>query len=101
MSKNIWYTAEPKMESVTEEEFNQFLKDYPRLLSRDVAGMADPPVISYNDFELAEKWPFSVVAQTHAYSNDPDDYYYVPEEERKYKIMSNYQEVFGSKVDPK
>lgn len=51
-----------KREPVTKEEFEQYLKDYPRPLERDVAFMAEPPWVSYNDFTLASGWPDSVVA---------------------------------------
>lgn len=50
------------MKPVTKEEFEQFILSYPRPLDRDVARMAEPPVVTYNDFSLG-MWPQSVVAR--------------------------------------
>ena len=30
--------------------------------------------ISYNDFDLANRWPYSIVANTWAYDDNPDDH---------------------------
>jgi hypothetical protein len=51
----------------TAEEFDSFLKAYPRPLERDVAGMYEPPLVTYNDFTLGN-WPESVVA-SHSFSD--------------------------------
>lgn len=96
--KNKFYTVEPNNIQVTKEEFYEFIQNYPRKLVRDVTGICDPPYVSYNDFELANRWPCSVVAATYLYDNEPDGYYYEPEEQRIYRIMKNYQEVFESKT---
>lgn len=53
----------------TEAEFNAFIKRYPRKLVTDVAGMYEPPVLTFNDFELAPKWPESVVANVILYAD--------------------------------
>jgi len=94
----LYYTAETKMKSVSKEEFDAFIKNYPRPLCVDVTGISDPPAISYNDFALADRWPYSIVASTFAYDNDPVGYYYVPPEKRRYRIMENCEEVFASKT---
>lgn len=99
--REFYYNVEPIEKKVTCEEFDEFLKNYPRLLTIDVCGIFEPPCISYNDFELADRWPYSVVAKTWAYSDDPDDYYYEPEDERSYIIMVNYKEVFDSRTGNK
>lgn len=96
--REAFYTAEPVMKSVSKDEFKEFIKNYPRHLERDVFGACDPPAVSYNDFALANRWPHSVVASTFLYDDDPNGYYYEPEEERVYRIMSNYAECFSSKT---
>ena len=96
--RETFYTVEPLMQDVTKEEFYDFIEKYPRLLIRDVYAVCDPPYVSYNDFELANRWPHSVVASTAPYSDDPDDWWYEPEESRRYRIMVNYQECFNSKT---
>ena len=98
MQGNEFYTADRVMTNVTKEEFQTFIAAYPRKLERDVYGVCDPPVVTYNDFELANRWPYSVVAHTALYSDDPNDYWYEPEEKRVYRVMSNYAECFASKT---
>lgn len=80
-----------KMKRVCKEEFYNFINNYPRRLERDVYGVCDPPAVSYNDFEKFEKWPESIVAQTFLYDDDPNGYYYKPENERKYMIIEGYE----------
>lgn len=99
--KEFYYSAEPIMESVTYEEFNEFLKNYPRSLVRDVCGISGPPVITYNDFKLADRWPYGVVARTWLYSDEPGDLFYEPQDKRSYLIMINYKEVFDSRTGNK
>ena len=96
--ENKFYTAEPKEKRVSKSEFIEFLKNYPRKLERNVCGICDPPSITYNDFELANRWPYSVVARTFAYDNEPDGYFYEPEESRIYNIVENHEELFKSKT---
>ena len=99
LSREYFYTVEPEMKNVSKSEFLDFIKNYPRKLEVDCCGICDPPRISYNDFELANRWPYSVVAKTWAYDDKPGDYFYCPEEERDYSIMINYDECFNSKTD--
>ena len=96
--ENKFYTAEPKEKQVSKAEFIEFLKNYPRKLDRDVCGICDPPLITYNDFVLANRWPHSVVARTFAYDDNPDGYFYEPEESRIYKVVENHEELFKSKT---
>ena len=98
MMENKFYTAEPKEKRVSKSEFVEFLKNYPRKLDRDVCGICDPPSITYNDFVLANRWPYSVVASTFAYDDNPDGYYYEPDEERIYRVVENFEELFESKT---
>ena len=93
-----WFKIEPIFKEVSKEEFENFIKTYPRKLDCDVCGISDPPSISYNDFELANRWPRSVVASTMGYSDDPSDYWYTPEEDRHYKVLENYKELFEART---
>lgn len=93
-----YYTVEPIRKKVNKQEFDEYLANYPRQLVLDVCGISEPPAISFNDFELADRWPYSIVAYTWKYSDDPDDWYYSPEEEREYYIVSNIEEVFASRT---
>lgn len=100
-NQEFYYSIEPEEVEVDKEAFLEFIKEYPRPLNVDVCGISEPPSISYNDFELSDRWPYSVVASTSAYSDDPNDYYYEPESERHYTIMKNYEEVFASRTGNK
>jgi hypothetical protein len=48
---------------VTEQEFMDFLKNYPRVTRYNVAHMYEPPLHTFNDLERAPYWPESVVAK--------------------------------------
>ena len=85
--------TEPQTKEVTKQEFIDFCNSYPRSLTRDVCGISDPPAVSYNDFEIGW-WPLSVVASTHLYDDNPEDYFYTPEEKRFYSIVINYEELY-------
>ena len=98
LSEDKYYSINPIKKKVTKEEFNEFLNKYPRRLTCDVCGISDPPAISYNDFKLADRWPYSIVANTWAYDDDPNGYFYEPEEKRDYYIVENYEEVFNSRT---
>lgn len=100
-SQDYYYSVEPITKEVSKQEFIDFLNNYPRPLARDCCGISEPPAISYNDFELADRWPYSVVANTWLYDDNPDEYYYTPEEDRSYYIMTNYEEVFNSRTGNK
>lgn len=99
--RSFFYTAEPITRDVPKEEFFEFVKNYPRKLERDVFGACDPPAVSYNDFELANRWPYSIVASTHLYSDDPGDFWYAPKDEQVYRIVINHEELFASKTGNK
>jgi hypothetical protein len=57
----------------TKEEFDAFIKAYPRPLVFDVTGICEPPYASYNDFTLGN-WPESVVAG-YSHFDDNEPYY--------------------------
>lgn len=73
-------------EKVSKAEFLDFIKNYPRKLDVDICGISDPPLKTYNDFTIADKWPESVVASTFKYPSNEEDRYYIPEEDREYYI---------------
>ena len=87
-SQEFFYTAEPIREKVSKQEFLNFIENYPRKLEIDCCGISDPPSITYNDFELANRWPYSIIASTFAYDDNPSDYFYEPEEKRCYYIIA-------------
>lgn len=98
LDREYFYTTEPEMKKVSKSEFEDFINNYPRKLEIDYYRVFDPPLVTYNDFELANRWPHSVVARTYAYHDKPGEYFYVPEEYRRYFIMVNYTECFNSKT---
>lgn len=99
--QEFYYSAMPIEKRVTCEEFDEFLKNYPRSLVRDVCGINGPPSITYNDFELADRWPYSVVARTWLYSDEPGDYFYEPQDKRSYIVVVNHNELFDSRTGNK
>lgn len=101
LPKEFFYTVDPIYKSVSKEELNEFVKKYPRKLAIDVTGISDPPLKTFNDFELANRWPYSIVARHYCYDDDLGDYFYKAPEEREYYIMINYEEVFNSKTGNK
>lgn len=96
--QKFFYTAEPIRKKVSKQEFLDFIKNYPRKLTIDCCGISEPPTITYNDFELANRWPYSIMASTSAYDDNPDGYFYEPEDKRDYFIIINYKELFESKT---
>lgn len=98
LPQEYFYATEPITKNVTKEEFEEFIRNYPRKLERDVCGICDPPAVSYNDFELANRWPYSVVASTFLYDDNPKGYFYEPEDKRTYRIVVNHEELFESKT---
>lgn len=86
----------PIEKQVSRAEFEKFLKEYPRPLERDVYAPNEPPLVTYNDFTLGV-WPHSIVASTYLYDDNPEGYFYESEEDRKYKIVTNHEELFADK----
>ena len=64
------------MKKVGKDEYLKFIGEYPRRLERDVCGISEPPLVTYNDFTRG-KWPESVVAKE----------WLCPESEREYYIL--------------
>jgi len=80
----------PGFKTVTKEEFEQFLKDYPEKLVHDVCRVCDPPMISFNDFTKAEKWPESVVAKYFDRYYPTDDITYMIQEPESDNCQHEY-----------
>ena len=83
MEENIYYSVEPVFKNVTKQEYEKFIHMYPRKLEMNAYGVCEPPLITANDFELAQMWPFSIVAKAW---ND------------QYLIVENYEEMFASRT---
>jgi hypothetical protein len=66
-------TAPSDFKQVSVVEFQNFIRDYPNELDRDVCAISEPPLISYNDFTTGLVWPESMVAKTH--DGDPREYW--------------------------
>lgn len=58
-----------KDKQVTKDELDAFVAAYPRPLVKDVTGICEPPMLSYNDFTLGD-WPASVVAKVQLWNGD-------------------------------
>jgi hypothetical protein len=61
---------------VTKEEYKAFIEAYPRPLERDITGICDPPLETYNDFTLGI-WPDSSVAFCHRDDKEALREYYI------------------------
>ena len=95
----ITYTVAPIWKSVSKSEFEEYLQKYPRPLVRNVYMAVEPPSVSYNDFQLADLFPFCAVASTSIYETNPDSFYFVPEQERVYKVVTNFEECFTNRIN--
>jgi hypothetical protein len=93
--EKVYYTVEPVFTTVSEDEFNKFIENYPNKLEGDVLGACEPPLATYNDFSIATHWPKSIVAK---YDKGEPNEYYGLDYKRTYQIMSNYKEVLASIV---
>jgi hypothetical protein len=77
-----------KYRNVTKEEFDKFVAAYPRPLVKDVCGIPQPPVLSYNDFSMG-KWPESIVAQVQLFeSGSKDEGHPYPWEPNTYSLLN-------------
>ena len=81
---NFHTKVTPKLRFCTEEEFDNFIKNYPNKLYVDFFMDA----YSWNDFTLADKWPDTMVAMRFLA--------WYPNEEDEFKIAENMDEVFTS-----
>jgi hypothetical protein len=62
---------------VEKDELDVFIKNYPNQLVKDVTGICDPPMLSYNDFSDGKVWPESIVAKVilNTFYGESDNYY--------------------------
>lgn len=71
---------------VKKEEFDEFVKSYPRQLEWSVTTICEPPLGNHNDFSLGN-WPESMVTKVQIM--DGSEYYNF--ETSKYFIKDSYQ----------
>jgi hypothetical protein len=69
----------------------RYKEKYQRDLVFDVCIVSEPPLITFNDFELAPKWPESIVAQFWAGDLEGDEPHYGPA--KGFKVRSDLLEV--------
>lgn len=64
---------------VSESEFEAFVKRYRavRKLEFNCGAISEPPLCSYNDFELDPMWPGSMVAKFVGWPKDKDKTFYL------------------------
>lgn len=93
-----YYTVKPNVIEVSKEEFENYIKNYPRKLDFDACGISDPTALSWNDFELADRWPYSIVANTWDYDEYNGTSCETPKEERSYYVVENIEAVYASKT---
>ena len=68
---------------VSKADFDQYIKEYPKPLERDITHICEPPLMTFNDFSEGKVWPQSIVAKAQLY--DGSEYhgvrtfvYYLP-----------------------
>lgn len=92
---NAFYSVKPIEREVTKEEYDQFISQYPRRLRMDCWAACDPPLIAANDFELADRWPYSIVA---GYDGGEPNEYYGWDYKPKYYVVVNYEDLFNHRT---
>lgn len=96
IAEAFYFTVEPIWKEVSQKEFHEYVKLYPRPLKCDAYAVFDDPVVSFNDFALADRWPVSVVAwysgPVSLVALDAGD------DDCKYHVMENFDRVFASKT---
>jgi len=97
LRQEYYYTVDPVWQTVTQVQFDTFRHNYPRELVEDASRTQYPTIISFNDYELADKNPFSIVAECEAvYNSSGERTGYT-----NYKVMSNFADVFASRTGNK
>ena len=87
-SKKYFYTAKPIIKEVSKEEFEEFIKNYPRQLERFCSHMNDE-IVCYYDKELAPYWLYNKVAK---------EWYSLYEPYTTYTIVVNYDELYNTRT---
>lgn len=94
-----WYfNVAPEFKKVSKEEFKEYLNNYPRELVFDAYRVCEPASLTWNDFELADRWPYSIIARTSDYDEFNGTEWEIPEEERTYSVLANIEEVFANRT---
>ena len=93
-----FFSVLPVRQKVSISDFLLFIRNYPRPLKSIFDSISEPPHISYYDEAISDSWRYSIVASRFIHSNDPKDYFYVPESEQTGTILVNHEEYFNSKV---
>jgi hypothetical protein len=97
LRQEYYYTVDPVWTNVTQEQFDTFRHDYPRPLVEDASRTQYPTIISFNDYQLADKNPFSIVAECEAVFNSNGE----RTGYTKFKVMSNFAAVYESRTGNK
>lgn len=97
LRQEYYYTVDPVWTSVTQAQFDTFRHNYPRELVEDASRTQYPTIISFNDYQLADKNPFSIVAECEAVFNSSGE----RTGYTKFKVMSNFAAVYASKTGNK
>ena len=97
LRQEYYYTVDPVWTNVTQAQFDTFRHDYPRPLVEDASRTQYPTIISFNDYELADKNPFSIVAECEAVFNSSGE----RTGYTKFKVMSNFAAVYASRTGNK
>lgn len=97
-----FYTAAPIKKEVSKEEFDEFLRNYPRPLKKKY-GHHSSEVWVYFDDELSDYWRFSEVAIRRydwLYLENPiDDYEIVVNHEELYDTRTGNNETFKKQIE--
>lgn len=72
------------MKTCTKSELEDFVKNYPNKLEKDIIHFCEPPLLTFNDFSNGKVWPDSIVASV----QEVWDMRYKPTGESAYKILA-------------
>jgi len=97
LRQEYYYTVDPVWTNVTQAQFDTFRHNYPRPLVEDASRTQYPTIISFNDYQLADKNPFSIVAECEAVFNSSGE----RTGYTKFKVMSNFAAVYASRTGNK
>ena len=97
LRQEYYYTVDPVWQTVNQTQFDDFRHNYPRGLVEDTDRTQYPTITSFNDYELADKNPFSIVAECEAvYNAQGERTGYT-----NFKVMSNFAAVYASRTGNK
>ena len=70
-------------EKVSEKEFREFIKNYPRKLIEHTVNFCSPPIVTYIDSEIGDVFT-GIVAKEYLGTDKKGDLWYMPGNERYY-----------------